>query len=445
MVKLNSTQPAKPDWAAGVRSDTRGPMLLSAASSSLFVFGFLGWATFAPISGAVVAEGVVAAAGQNLRIQHLEGGIVSEIAVQEGERVDAGQVLFTLDDTSAAANRNRIRAKLLSAMIRAERLSAERGSVETLAFSPDLKDAAENAGMKSYLDEQRQEFEIRLARYRQERLILGQRLHSLGRQREGLQAQKDAVEEQLHVVRDERERKHGLLEKGLTNRSEYTALLRAEAELVGQAGRFGADILNVDIQEVEAREQVARLETQRVETASADLNLLRVEISESQEQLSAAEDILTRTVVRSPAKGIVVRNNHNTIGSVVRPGEMMTEILPTTDRPLVQAHIPVKDIDHVKVGQEVRMHFIALNARVTPEVTGQLAYISADRLTDEKTQVPYFLARIEPTHDLPEGISADKVYPGMPVQAFIQTEQRTFATYVTRPLLDSFNRAFKEP
>lgn len=432
------------DWARGVPTGTRGPMMLCAASTAVFLGGFLGWAATAPLSGAVIADGVVAAAGQNLRIQHLEGGIVRHIAAREGERVEPGQLLLTLDDTVSAANRNRIRAQLYSAMVRAERLQGERDGADALAFSAELIEAALSPDMVFFAAEQHREFEVRLMRFRQERSILAQRLASLASQRDGLMAQKGAVEEQLRVVREERERKRNLLERGLTNRSEYTALLRSEADLVGQSGQFGASILDVDVREIEAHEQIARVDTQRMETAAGELGLLRVEIGELQEQLRAAEDVLTRASLVSPTGGIVVRNSFNVAGGVVRPGDVLMEILPTTDRPQVEARIPVQSIDNVRVGQDVRLAFVALNARVTPEIAGRVSYVSADRLTDPVTNEPYFLARIEPTRELPEMVSAEQIYPGMPVQAFVDTGSRTFLEYLSRPILDSFNRAFRE-
>ncbi|WP_185984142.1 HlyD family type I secretion periplasmic adaptor subunit [Aureimonas mangrovi] len=434
----------KANWARDIRTGTRGPVILGLALTGVFLCGFAAWGVTAPLAGATVASGFVSAMGQNQRVQHLEGGIVSQIAVHEGERVEDGQILYELDPTAALADRNRLLKQSVSLRARAERLVAERDGAERLELSEALQTAGEDTGMTLHLREQTREFDVRLERFRQERAILFQRVEALQEQTVGLKAQQDAVERQLVVVREESARKLSLLERGLTDRSEYTALLRSEADLVGQSGQLGSNILATNIQVVEAHEQIARLDTQRIETASAELNTVRGEIEQAEEALTTAVNVLSRTSVRSPTKGVVVQIAHNSVGSVVRPGETLLEILPTTDDLVVEARIPIQSIDSVRVGQPARLQFSALNARVTPSVDGEVAYVSADRLVDEANNQPYYLARIAITRELPAEITREQVYPGMPVESFIQTGERTFFEYLSRPILDSFGRAFRE-
>ena len=172
------------------------------------------------------------------------------------------------------------------------------------------------------------------------------------------------------------------------------------------------------------------------------LNEVRTSLADIEDQLIAARRVLERTVITAPVDGIVVASVYNSTGSVVAPGGEMMEILPTTRRVIVEARLNPQDIDIVKIGQSARLRLSALNMRLTPEVEGKIIHLSADRLVDEITQEPYYRARIGITDDLPASVVAEQLYPGMPVETFIETGERTFFEYLARPILDSLNRAF---
>lgn len=431
-------------WAAGVSVGTHRLTLAGLASVGAFGLVFGSWAVSAPLEGAAVASGFVAAAGQNQRIQHLEGGIVEKIHVQEGQAVKAGDILFELDPTAAEAQRNQLEQLGVSLAARAIRLVAERDGGERLVFPDDLKASARAQGVYGILDEQQKEFAVRRDRHRQEGVILRQRVNALNEQISGLLSQQGAVEQQLAVVAEETARKRALLDKGLTDRSEYTSLLRSEAELVGQLGHVKSSVLAAKIEIVEAEEQFQRLTTQRVETAATQLNDVRTQISSAREQLRAASAVLARLHIRSPSNGIVVSTPFNTPGSVVRAGDTMLELLPTNDDLVIEARLSPTDIDAISIGQEASLRFSALNARTTPTVPATVTYISADRLIDEASRQPYYIARLKIFGDLPAEIRKAQIYPGMPVEAFIKTGERTFLQYLGKPILDSFNRAFRE-
>ncbi|KGD96579.1 MULTISPECIES: HlyD family type I secretion periplasmic adaptor subunit [Rhizobium/Agrobacterium group] len=435
----------KADWARGVPTSTRRVAAVGLGATFLFIFGFGAWASLAPLAGAAVAPGVVAAAGQNQRVQHLEGGIVDKILVQEGARVKAGQPLFELDGTSALVQYNRIQKQLVALSARATRLTAERDGVDQLVFPESLERTTGPGGESDVLAEQSAEFTARLARHRQEAAILQQRINALNDQIEGMAAQQIAVERQIEVVQEEAERKKGLLDKGLTDRSEYTALLRSEADLLGELGQTKASILTSRTQIAEAEEQIARLKTQRVETAISELNEVRVQIADADEQRRAAKAILDRIVIRSPSDGIIVEMAFNSRGSVVRPGDTLLELLPTASSLMIEARVSPQDVDVIKVGQEARLRFSALNTRTTPTVDATVFYLSADRLVDQNNNdQPYYTARLRMTDALPPEIKMEQIYPGMPVETYIKTSERTFFEYLTRPIVDSFNRAFRE-
>lgn len=431
-------------WERAVVTRTRSYSLIGYLTIAALGGGFGYWAATAPLAGAAVAPGVVAAAGQNIFVQHLDGGIIKEIKVREGDRVKAGEPLIVLDSTEAMSQLNRFVKQLIALKAKAARLEAERDGAQEMSLAlPSIPSGASIDPTEVVL-EQRKEFLARLSRYRTELAILEQRIAALNEAVEGLEAQKKAGEEQLAVVEEEIVRKKGLLDKGLTDRSEYTALLRAQAELVGQIGALQSQIASASIQTVEAREQIERLTTARIENAVSEINVVRASIADVEEQLLASASVAQRMVIRAPADGIVVRTVPNASGGVVRPGEPIIEILPTTKDLIVEARLRVEDIDAVRLGQEAQLRFSALNLRRTPEVPGTVTYVSADRRVDQSTQQAFYTARLTMTKDLPPEVSPEQIYPGMPVEAFISTGDRTFFEYLLKPIQDSFSRAFRE-
>lgn len=432
------------NWAERVETSIKTPAMFGVGVLTVFVGGFILWASIAPLSGAAVASGFVSASGQNQIIQHLEGGIVDEILVREGDRVTSGQALLRLDKTSAEATRNRL-AKLLFALdARTARLQAERDGQKTFAFPAELIEQANTINLQDDLAEQQREFTKRLARHRSEQNILDQRIAALNEQIEGFKAQKSAVNQQLKVVQSDLKRKRKLLKRGLTQRSQVTLLQRNEAELMGRAGGFTAELGRARTAIIEAREQQEQLRAQQAETAVTTLNQLRREKADAREQYYAAVNILERVVIRAPSDGIVVTLKKNTRGSVVRAGEDILELLPTTNELIVEARISPLDIDVVSMGQSASLRFSALNQRTTPEVPATVIYISADRLIDPASQEPFYTARLKISESLPDTIDRSKIFPGMPVETYIKTGDRTFLEYVSRPIIDSFSRAFRE-
>lgn len=407
-----------------------------------FTGTFVAWAATAPISGAALAPGTIAAAGRNIVIQHLEGGIVAGLPVKEGDLVEAGDVLLVIEPTQARTQLDRLEAQRVTNEAMIARLTAERDGLSTMEVQTNEVLGSDRA-IEAY-DEQRKEFEARFSRYRSEQEILRQRVTTLDEARAGLEAQESAVDEQLSIVSDELRRKKSLVDQGLTNHFEYTQILRNQADLIGQRGVIASEKATTSTQRLEALEQRERLATQRVEQAVTRLNEIRAANVDVEEQIAAARFVLERTDVRAPAKGIVVASSFNAIGSVVPPGGQIMEILPTTDGVLVEARVSPADVDVVKVGQAARLRLSSLNQRVTPEVAGHVTHISADNLLDEATQQTYYLARIRINDDLPLQVSVDQLYPGMPVEAYISTGDRTFFEYLAKPVVDSFSRAFVE-
>ncbi|WP_062210293.1 HlyD family type I secretion periplasmic adaptor subunit [Aureimonas sp. AU12] len=430
-------------WADTVQTSSSKITLIGMIASLAFVGGFGIWAGTVPLAGASISHGYVAASGRNLQIQHLEGGIIRAIHVKEGDAVKAGQTLFDFDPTAATALRNRLSNQLFALQSRAARLEAERDGNGALAFSASLLSRAEDPVFASILEEQRKEFTTKLEGHRRELAILGQQIASLNEQITGTSDQKAAAENQIAVVTDELGRRKSLLDKGLANRRDYTDFLLSQSQLTGQIGQLSAGILSSRTQIAEKAEQVARLESRRVEEAAAELNDVRTKISDIDEQLAAAQEVLARSEVRAPSDGVVVKLNYNAPGSVVSSGQSLAEILPTSESLIVETRLTPQDIDSVHMNQAAELRFTALN-RLTPTVDATVTYVSPDRLMDQRTDQPYYLARLRITDALPASIDRAQIYPGMPVETYIRTGDRTFFEYLLKPLEDSFSRAFRE-
>ncbi len=432
-------------WQKRIRVGTSGIALLGYATIATFGGGFGVWAATAPLHGAVVASGAVAAVSENIMIQHLEGGIIEKINFIEGDHVKRGDVLFSIDPTESEAQLNRLAHQYAAQRLKAVRLEAERDGKRSLFIPEDLKEFGDRTDIEALFFQEQKEFVARAARYEAEKKILGQRVATISESMAGLRAQKQSIEEQAKIVESEARRKESLLEKGLTNRSEYSELLRSKAALVGQAGEIEAQISSSSVQVIEAKEQIERLTTTRVEEAVADLSTANGMSADLKQQIMATRAVLNRTTVRAPADGIVVRSQYHFPGAVIRPGEIVMELLPTASRLVVDVRVRPEDIAQIRLGQDVGMSFRALNPRTTPRIDGTVTYISADRLLDTRTGAPYYSALLTIKEGQENKITEEQIYPGTPVDCFILTEARTFMDYVSQPIIDSFSTAFREP
>lgn len=430
------------EWARGVPTSTARTALTAYGLIATFLFAFGVWGIGAPLEGAAIASGVIATAGKNIQIEHLEGGNIHQVLVREGDRVKAGAALYRLDPTAPQSQLNRLLKAKLSFEARATRLKAERDGKTSLVFGDELQKLTE-LDSAQIISEQNDDFLTGLRSYESEIKILQERMNALEGSVSGLQAQKKAADDQFAIVTEEISRKGLLLQKGLTDRSQLTALMRDKAGLLGQIGVVTSEISAIQTQIAEAALQIERAKAQRVEQASKDLTDIRRQETDFEEQIVAARSAMERTVVTAPVDGIIVRLNINSKGSVVHPGETLLELLPTTGELIVEAKFDPKQIDSIHLGQQARLRFVALNTRSTPEVSGKVTFISPDRLIDPANGQSYYPVRLR-IEKLPEEIAPDQVYPGMPVEAFITTGERTFAEYLIRPLTDSFKLAFRE-
>ena len=440
----NSGRVPRPDWRENVPTSMKKPLIAGLAVVGLFLAGFSSWAMRAPLAGAAIAPGVVIASGQNQEIGHLEGGIIREIAVREGDVVKQNQPLVLLDETQAQSNANRVGQSIISLSAQNARAMAVLAGKESLEFSEKLREMAKKSGQEDVLDLQIAEFASRLVQHKSEISVLDEQVSAIEEEISGVERQIEAEKRKLVVIVDELKSKKSLLERGLTPKNQYNALLRSQADSEGAIGGLDATIGQRRKSISEVRERQHTLRAARRAEASTKINETRQQIADLQEQLTSRADILERMIIRAPADGVIVNISKNTIGSVVAPGETVLEILPTSSDLVISARVTPNDVDVVRIGQEASIRFVALNTRITPEVPATIEYISADRLVDPATQEPYFDARLKLDPNLPDSISREQIYPGMPVDAFIKTGERTFVEYLAKPVTDSFSKAFRE-
>ncbi len=422
------------------------PLVLGFLSVLLLVGGFGTWAMTANISGAVIADGQIEVDQNRQVVQHPDGGVIAKILVQEGDHVNANDILLSLDATRLRSELAVIEGQLFELMARRGRFEAERDKTDQLAFDAELITAAASSpNIASLMQGQQRLFEARHESLDQEIAQMQKRGSQISDQIGGITAQQTALGLQLDLIKQELEAQQTLLDRGLAQASRVLSLLREEARLHGAMGELAAGKAQAEGRITEIDIEVLKLSTKQRENAITSLRDLQFRELELQEKRSALKEHLSRLDIRAPVSGIVHGLRFFATRAVIKPAEPVLFLVPQ-DRPLViTAKIQVHNIDQVFVGQEIRLLFGAFDARTTPELMGRVVKISADVFTDERTQASYYRSEIVLLDGEIDRLPENAVLiPGMPVQAFMRTNDRTPMAYLLKPLADYFNRAFRE-
>lgn len=408
--------------------------------------GFALWAFRAPLAAAVIAQGSFVATGQNKIIQHLEGGIIEEILVNEGDTVSAGQLLVRLDQTTAAASERELYLRQMRLEAIEARLLAQYRRQPLLEFPEHLTAARGDFEISSILDGQLLAFRDAEAALDEDLALLERNLDALEIRRAGYETQLVSHQQQIELLNEELELKHGLFEDGLIRRAEMTAVERASIDAEGQIGRLLAEVNEIETIKLKYRQQINRSLAQYQQTALDNLQVVQGELDGVREQARAAYSVKKRSDVLAPVSGTVVRQYYHTSGGVIESGRPILEILPVDQPLIVEVTVPRADIDSVRTGQPATVRLTALNQRTTPVLDGEVFYVSADAITDKSTGVAkeVYVARISLETKELRRVANFTPTPGMPAEIMIQTEERTFAQYLTKPIADSMTRAFRE-
>jgi HlyD family secretion protein/epimerase transport system membrane fusion protein len=406
--------------------------------------GFGTWAAFASLDSAAIAQGVVVVETDRKSVQHLEGGLVKEIRVRDGDRVEKNDVLIRLEDTHASAMHEIVRGELDASLAEESRLIAERDGQDDIAFPRELLARSRVAKVAKALKGQRQLFSARRNAFKGQVAILEQSIAQFREQIAGLEAQHGARQKQLTILKDELRGLRKLLAQGNVPRNEVLAYERRIAELGGEKGLYMADVARAQQGIGEARLRIGQLRKSAREEVVAELREVQERIFGLEERLVAAEDVLARTEIRAPSAGVVMGMQTHTTGGVIAPAQEILQVVPVGDRLVIEAHVDPIDIDDVAVGQQATVRLTAFKLRSTPIIVGTLINLSADRLIDEHSGTPYYLARIEVSKDELASLGDLELQPGMPVEALIKTGARTALGYMLSPLTENFDLAFRE-
>lgn len=411
---------------------------------ALLVGGLGAWAVLASIQGAVIASGITVVETYLKRIQHRDGGIIAEIAVKEGDRVAEGQVLVKLDQTDSRAELAIIEAMLDEYAAKRARLEADRDGRDDIEFPLELTSRLADKRIADIEAGQRRLFLTQKAALKGRLEQLNERIGQLEQEITGLTAQHTSKKEQISLVRQELTNLKELLAHGLVQASRVFALDRERANLEGEEGELFAKIASTRGQISEIKLQIIQLDDDARTKTLSDLRDTEVGIAEAEQKRVAARAKLERTVIRAPREGYVHQLAIHTIGGVVAPGADIMAIVPDLDQLVIDVHVRPEDIDQVSVGQTAQLRFPSFDQRTTPQISGEVMQVDADLTKPTDQQPPYYGVRVRLTQQQAELLGSNKLKPGMPAEAFIQTAERTPLSYLLQPLTDQIAHTFRE-
>jgi HlyD family secretion protein len=426
------------------RWSARSPLLTGFLCLGLLVGGFGTWASTSYIMGAVIAHGRVEVAQNRQVVQHPDGGVVQEILVKEGQQVRQGDLLIRLDPEQIRSDLAVIEGQLLEVLARRARLEAEETGADSLTYDPLLLET-DNPNAQDLMKGSETLFRARLETAERETEQLRRQQEQIADQVEGIKAQQAAIVTQIDLVSQELASQQSLLDRGLAQAARVLDLESQQAQLQGRQGELAASVAQAEGRITELEISVLRIQSQRREDASSALRDLGYNQIELTEKRTALLHRLDRLDIRAPVSGVIYGLTVFAPRSVIRPAEPVMYLVPQ-DRPLVVAsQVEPIHVDEIHVGQEVRLRFSGFNQRQTPELMGRVTQISADAFQDENSRFSYYRADIEIAEGelskLPEGLT---LLPGMPVETYIGTGERTPMAYFMKPMSDYFAKAFRE-
>ena len=410
---------------------------------ALFFGAFGAWAVFAPLESAAIAPGVLGVSGKRKTVEHLEGGIVAEILVEEGDAVAAGQTLVELDDTRARASFSLLQGQHRSAAALKARLEAERDGLAQVLYPEWLRQAVMEDGADDFLSTQDRIFEARARSLGTRTAIYDQRIAQLREEATGLEAEIEAQDRHVGLLEEEIDGIGGLVERGLEGKQRLLALKRRKAEVEGGRAQNRARIARVEQRVGETRLTIVELGNARLGEVVAEMREVEARLSDLRERMEAAGNVLSRTRVTAPVAGTVVDLRIFTRGGVIEEGEPLMDIVPAGGSLVIEAQVDPTDIDSVYPDLPAQVRLTAFSQITTPTLSGTVLHVSADRLTDERTGIPYYEARVALDAGQPE-LEELKLQPGMPAEVMIITGKRTALDYLLKPIVTSFGRALRE-
>ena len=425
-----------------IKTSLKGPIVSGLTILLIFIVGATVWASSAKLASAIIAVGQLKVDSNRKQIQHLDGGIVNEIIVSDGQRVKKGDTLVILDPVQAKSSLGIVAGALFTAELKRSRLQAERDNTEQPDFTRFLH--REHEDKNSLIDAQQSLFSIRRSVQVSQQEILHQQIENLKSQISGFESQQASTKTQIEISKDELVNLKNLKARGLVGNERLLELERNLAQLEGRAGELVSSIASAKASIDEKRLELIRVKRSFHEQVLAELQDVESEIIDLQERANAATHHLQQMVVKAPVDGLIVGLNVHTEGGVVVPGQLLMEIVPDNDALIVEGQVLPTDVDDLRVGQSARVKLSGFQQRTTPELTGMLQYVSADSMLDERSGMTYFIIRVSIAAEELAKLPSEGLIPGMPAEVFVQTGERTALEYLLQPLSDTIDRAWRE-
>jgi HlyD family secretion protein len=428
----------------GARRSIRLHMIIGLAVVVVLAGGLGGWASTAQISGALIAPGSIVVETNVKKVQHPTGGVVGEVRVVDGDLVKAGDIVVRLDDTVTKASLAIVVKTLDGLWARAARLEAEQRGLDKVVFPPMLLERAGDPDVKNIIASETKLFEVRVTGRTGQKAQLRERITQLNEEIGGLQAQEKAKDQEIALVEKELLGVRDLYDKHLVQISRLTTLERDQARLNGERAQFIASRAQAKGKITETELQVIQVDKDMVSEVSKDLRETNDKIGEFVERKVTAEDQLRRVDIRAPQDGMVLQSTVHTVGGVITAGDAIMMIVPQADDLQVEAKVNPQDIDKLQIGQKTLLRLSAFNQRTTPELNGVVTRVSPDVTIEQRTGQSYYTIRVSMPPEEVARLGEAKLIPGMPVEAFVQTGDRTMMSYLVKPLSDQLMRAFRE-
>ena len=425
------------------RSDPRRVILWGSILLVLQFGGFGLWATLVPLRSAVIAQGIVKVESKRKAVQHFEGGILKAILVRENEQVESGQIVARLDTTQIEGSLGVLETKLFADLALDARLLAEQDFASFVSFPEEIR-ISSRPEAKAAIQSQEVEFSARSTAISGERQLIDQQVLQLTDTVQGLESNTASLSQQLLLFQEEVKDTSYLLEKGLARKPRVLALRRAEADMQAQTSRNVAQLAETRGKISELKDRRKQLSFNQIQDIAKQRHANREEIGDLRHRIAALREQLARTELRAPESGRVAGLNSRELNAVLAPRETLMEIVPVQDRLVIEASLRPHDREEVEAGQSVRVRVLALNIRRRPMLQGEVVTVAADVRVDAKTGVASYLAEINlwRTPETERYLSTLK--PGLPVEVFVETGERTFAQYLMQPMFLSVHRAFRE-
>lgn len=409
----------------------------------IVTFGlFGGWATFAPLESAALAPGVVTVQSYRKTVQHLEGGIVKALHARDGDMVEAGDPLIVLDDTQLRAEYGMTRSQLVAAQAMEARLQAERDGLEQIDFNDMLESDSKRA--VEARDGETQVFNARRGSRVGEVSVLEKRIGQLNEQIRGLQSMIKTKRSLESSYKSEISELKQLLSEGYVDKQRLLEQERKLDMLRAEVADHQSEITKTELQISETELQILQLNKDFNSEVVGQLSEVQTKVFDLQERMAALDDRLSRVVIRAPEDGMILGMKVHTIGGVVSPATPLLDIVPSISDLIVEAQVSPIDIDRVSVGKPADIRFSAFNSATTPVINGEVRHVSADRLINEETGMPYYLARVALTEEGSHALGSLKLQPGMPAEVLINTGERTMLQYLMQPATNAFARSMIE-